>query len=88
MNDWIKSHKVIAGQLTALTILIFGILLIIGAYKNWDWLYAPDGHYQNNWTLGQVSRYTGRKSARIIGFFGGLLVVFIGGFWSYTLIFK
>ena len=35
-----------------LLVTAFGICYIIGAVKNWDWLYEPDKHYQNNCTMG------------------------------------
>ncbi|SOD11738.1 immunity 17 family protein [Pedobacter xixiisoli] len=71
------------GKILAVVILGFGICLVIGAIKNWNWLYAEYKHYQNNWSMGQISRYLGRKTARIIGFMGGILMLCIGIFLSY-----
>lgn len=80
---WIHNHKALFGKIVALMLFILGFCLVIGAFKNWDWLYAADKHYQNNWTMGQISRYLGRDIARIIGFLGGLFVIFIGGYLIY-----
>lgn len=71
------------GKLASLAFLIFGILVVIGAIKNWDWLYKPDESYHRKWTIGQISRYMGRTPARILGFIGGLLLIAAGSFWSY-----
>lgn len=47
--------------------------------EQWDWLYAPDAHYQSKWGMGQISRYLGRPVARIIGFAGGIFFAVVGG---------
>jgi len=76
------------GKMVSLLILVFGILCIVGSIRNWDWLYKPDASYHNKWTIGQVSRYLGRTTARVIGFVGGLLLVLAGAAWSYAAFFK
>ena len=73
----------VGGGIVALLIAAFGICLIIGALKNWDWLYEPDKHYQNNWTMGQISRYLGRDMARVIGFITGVFFIIVGIYFSY-----
>lgn len=75
-------------KIFALALLTFGVLVVIGAIKNWDWLYSPDDSYHNWYTIGQVSRYLGRGTARVIGFIGGLILIFAGGAWSYAVFFK
>ena len=82
-KEWIKQNPYIAGGVIALLLAGFGICLIIGAIKDWDWLYEPDEHYQNNWTMGQISRYLGRKAARMIGVLGGVFFIVIGLYLSY-----
>ncbi len=86
--DWIKNNKHLTLQLTVCVLLVFGVLLMIGAVRNWDWLYQPDGHYQNNWTMGQISRYLGRNTARIIGFSGGVILTVICTCWGYNVFIK
>lgn len=88
MSDWIKNNKALASQFVAFIIFSFGIVLIIGAVKDWNWLYQPDGHFQNNWNMGQISRYLGRTTARVIGFVGGVALTGIGAFWSYQIFVK
>ncbi|MDO4729160.1 MAG: Imm17 family immunity protein [Bacteroidota bacterium] len=77
LESWIDNNKPLFGKIISLLLLGLGICLVVGAFKNWDWLYAADKHYQNNWTMGQISRYLGRTTARIIGFFGGVFIIFI-----------
>lgn len=84
IENWIQHNKTLFGKIVALALLVFGFCLVIGAFRNWDWLYAADKHYQNNWTMGQISRYLGRDVARIIGFIGGCFLIFIGGFLVYV----
>lgn len=71
------------GKMVSLSFVVLGILIIIGAFRDWDWLYKPDDSYHNRWTIGQVSRYAGRTTARVIGFIGGLLLIIAGTVWSY-----
>ncbi|HEX5150764.1 MAG TPA: Imm17 family immunity protein [Parafilimonas sp.] len=88
VHNWMQNNSGLVGKLISLTILVLGILLIIGAFKNWDWLFKPDQSYHNRWTTGQVSRYLGRNTARVVGFIGGVILVIAGGFWSYTAFIK
>ncbi|MFJ1376771.1 hypothetical protein ACILPE_09765 [Capnocytophaga canimorsus] len=87
IENWIHNNKALFGKIIALALFILGFCLVIGAFKNWDWLYAADKHYQNNWTMGQISRYLGRDTARIIGLFGGFFLIFIGGYLTYVAFF-
>lgn len=70
-------------KLVSLSFLLIGILVVVGAIKNWDWLYKPDVAYHNKWTIGQISRYLGRNTARVCGFVAGLLLILAGAVWSY-----
>lgn len=79
------NNPALFGKLVALAILLFGVLVIIGAVRNWDWIYKPDESYHNRWTIGQVSRYAGRNTARVVGFVGGVVLVVAGAVWSYKL---
>lgn len=88
ITNWMSNNGSMVGKMVSLIILIFGILLIIGAVKNWDWLFKPDPSYHNRWTIGQISRYLGRGTARVIGFAGGILLVVAGAYWSYAVFFK
>lgn len=88
IRDWIHNNGGLVGKMLSVIILVFGILVIIGAILNWDWLFKPDGHYQHKWTLGQLSRYLGRNTARVIGFTGGVIVTIAGAAWSYAAFFK
>lgn len=83
LHKWIRENKETTTKLFSLVILLAGILLIIGAIKNWDWIYKADEHYQSKWSLGQASRYLGRSTARVIGFAMGILITIIGAYWSY-----
>src|SRR4051812_31808918 len=85
---WIHNNGDTFSKMVSLAFLVFGILVVIGAIKNWDWLYKPDDSYHNKWTIGQLSRYLGRRPARIAGFFGGLLLIAVGSFWSYRAFLK
>ena len=88
MNASIQDSGNALGKVVSLVILVFGILVIIGSIKDWDWLYKPDPAYHNKWTIGQVSRYFGRGTARVIGFVGGVILVIAGAAWSYMAFFK
>lgn len=88
ISEWIKGNKGVVGKFLSLAILAVGILLIIGAILNWDWMYKPDEHYHNRWNTGQISRYLGRNTARVFGFAVGLLLVIAGGLWSYMAFFR
>ena len=83
VRNWMHNNPELFGKMVSLTFLVFGILVIIGAVKNWDWIYKPDESYHGWWTIGQISRYAGRNTARVIGVIGGLLLVVAGAFWSY-----
>ena len=85
VKSWMHNNPALFGKLVALMILLFGVLVIIGAVRNWDWIYKPDESYHNRWTIGQVSRYAGRNTARVIGFVGGIVLVIAGAVWSYKL---
>ena len=82
-KNWIGKNPITFGGIVALLLAAFGICLIIGALKNWDWLYEPDKHYQNNWTMGQISHYLGRDMARLIGFITGVFFIIVGIYFSY-----
>lgn len=88
ISSWIKQHSGTVGKALSLAILVVGILLIIGAIMDWDWIYKPDNTYHNNWNTGQISRYLGRGTARVFGFLVGLLLVIAGGAWSYMAFFR
>ena len=88
IETWIRSNPVIFGKLISTACLVFGLLLIIGAIRDWDWLYAPDKHYQNNWAMGQISRYMGRGNARVTGAIGGVIFVALGCILVYAAFFK
>lgn len=83
-KSWMENNPGIFGKIIAVVLTVFGICLMIGAVKNWDWLYKADGHYQNNWNMGQISRYLGRTTARVIGFAGGLVLAGLGVFLLYA----
>ena len=83
IEQWIKNNPTIFKKIIAVVIFIFGVCLIIGAVRDWDWLYAPDAHYQSKWGMGQISRYFGRPVARIIGFVGGIFFAVVGGVFIY-----
>ncbi len=88
IKDWIHNNGSTFSKIVSLAFLVFGILVIIGALKNWDWLFKPDESYQNKWTIGQLSRYLGRNTARVVGFILGVVLVVAGGVWSYMAIFR
>jgi hypothetical protein len=75
-----EQNKIGVGNIIFAILFLFGLLLILGSFKNWDWLYKADGHYQNNWSMGQISRYLGRGTARVIGCCAGILISAITGF--------
>lgn len=47
-NHWINNNPSLFSRGITVVVLLFGICLMIGAIKNWDWLYKADGHYQAN----------------------------------------
>ncbi|WP_300671733.1 immunity 17 family protein [Soonwooa sp.] len=75
IKSWMHSNPGAFGKILSVSLLAVGVFLVLGAIKNWDWLYAPDRSYQSNWSAGQISRYLGRATARIIGAAVGLLIV-------------
>lgn len=85
VKNWMHNNPALFGKLVAGAILLFGVFVILGAIRDWDWIYKPDESYHNRWTIGQISRYAGRNTARVIGFAGGVLLVVAGVVWSYKL---
>ena len=59
IEQWIKNNPTIFGKIIAVVVFVFGVCLIIGAIRDWDWLYVPDD-YQSKWGMGQISCYSGR----------------------------
>jgi hypothetical protein len=51
LKELIENNPIILGIIFLLPTAL-GVCYIIGAVKNWDWLYEPDKHYQNNCTMG------------------------------------
>lgn len=88
IRELINNNPGVVTKGLALVFFIFGILAMIGAIKNWDWLYKPDDQYHNWYTMGQVSRYLGRGFARVLGFTGGIFLSLAGGYWLYNLLLK
>ena len=88
IRSWMHNNSETFGKMVSLAFLVFGILVIIGTIKNWDWIYKPDESYHNRWTIGQMSRYLGRDTARVIGFVGGLILIVAGGVWTYSAFFR
>lgn len=88
IGQWIKENPDFFQKIVATGLFIFGIFLMVGAVKNWDWLYAPDKEYHSKWGMGQLSRYCGRKTARIVGFIGGIVITIFGGILVYGVFFK
>ena len=83
IKTWLLINAGLLSKMVSLAFLVLGFLVVIGALKNWDWLYKPDVAYHNKWTIGQVSRYLGRNTSRVLGFGGGLLIIIAGAVWSY-----
>lgn len=83
IGSWIKEHPSNFQKIVASVIFLFGICLMIGAIRDWSWLYAPDKEYHYKWSLGKVSRYCGRKTARVIGFIGRIFFAICGGMLIY-----
>jgi hypothetical protein len=83
IRNWIHANPGIFGKMVSMAFLLFGVLVVIGAIRDWDWLFKPDQSYHNKWTIGQVSRYLGRNPARVVGFVGGLFLIICGSIWSY-----
>ncbi|WP_022820236.1 Imm17 family immunity protein [Fusobacterium russii] len=88
IGSWIKNNPNIFGKIVAIVFFIFGICLIIGAFKDWDWLYAPDKEYHSRWSMGQLSRYYGRKTARFVGFLAGIAITIFGCILIYGAFFR
>ena len=82
VQDFIE--KFIAGTYGGFMLPVFflgiALSLLIGAIKNWDWLYEADIQYLSGWSLGQLSRYVGRGYARVYGFIAGLIILGISIF--------
>jgi hypothetical protein len=83
IRTWIHQNSGLFSTMVSLAFLVFGVLVVVGAVRNWDWLFKPDESYHNKWTIGQVSRYLGRGPARVLGFVGGLILIIAGAVWSY-----
>ncbi len=88
IKGWMNGNKSTFGLIILTVLFILGICFIIGSFKNWDWLYKADGHYQNNWSMGQISRYLGRGTARVLGFIFGIIVTLITGYFLYMYLTK
>jgi len=88
IKNLISDNPGLTSKIFALVVFAAGLFLIIGAIKDWDWIYKPDESYHNWYSTGQVSRYLGRGTARVLGFIAGLFIMFVGGVWSYSVLIK
>jgi hypothetical protein len=61
--------------------IIFGIVFMYGAYKDWGWIFEGGGRTIN---IEWISDTFGRKTARNLMILLGLFFVFGGGFWIYV----
>ncbi len=88
IRSGIQNNPQIVAKGIAVVLIVFGILAMIGAIKNWDWLYKPDDDYSGRqpMRMGQVSRYFGRGTARVLGFMGGILLSCAGAYWLYSMV--
>jgi len=68
LKEWVGKNPIVFGGIVALLLAAFGVCLIIGALKDWNWLYEPDGHYQNNWTMGHIKLFEQQFEECSIGF--------------------
>lgn len=88
IDQWIKKKPNIFQKIVATVLFIFGILLMVGPVKNWDWLYTSDKEYHSEWSMEQLSRYFGRTTACVIGFIGGGVIFAVGSAFVYSTFFK
>ncbi|RYZ29315.1 MAG: hypothetical protein EOP49_40700 [Sphingobacteriales bacterium] len=75
MQAYFKLHP----QTMALVPLVFGVVMLAGAWFNWNWLYSPNGTFRG---VGGIGAVFGRTAARIAGcviaiiFFGVAIFMF------------
>ena len=78
VEKWIGKNPNLVMAAVAVALIIYGVLSMIGALKNWDWLYEPDTQFSGNplqqWSPGKISYEYGRKAGRLYGFLIGLLI--------------
>ena len=79
LKELIGNNAIILG-IIFLLVTAFGICYIIGAVKNWDWLYNPNPYGS---LIQRASHFLGRKTARVLGFIFGIVLTVIGIFAFY-----
>ena len=83
LKNWIKENPLAFGGVLSLMSFVFGVCLVLGAVKDWDWLYEPDEHYQNNWTMGADKPLYGEECCsfyrifRRVVFYGNRAVFYV-----------
>jgi len=62
----------------------FGILMLVSAIKNWEWLFAGSSYNLNK--IEGINNFFGRGIARIVAGIGGVMVIIasIVWYWIYT----
>lgn len=56
----------------------FGILEIIGAILNWDWILESSGKMKNSFIFSIIVNKWGRNGLRVINIFLGILLIICG----------
>ena len=66
-------------NLTGFILAAFGVLLLAGAFFDWEW-------FMNNYKSRRLVRLIGRKGARIVYSIAGLVIVVFGVLFSFNII--
>ena len=75
-------------QLFGIVFCFFGILMLVGAIKNWEWLLG--GPSWNLQKIEGISNFFGRTVARIVSGIFGITAIIAGIVWFvvYTFLYK
>ena len=64
-----------------LVLIAFGILILIGAIRNWDWIFKPSPVTYSLAKLDGIINTFGRTTGRIVAGIGSVLVILFGIGW-------
>ncbi len=87
--DWFQIYLIDTKAWGAIFFIGVGIMFIIGAIKDWNWLFGDVSPVTYNLSkLDGIINLFGRKTGRIISGIGGFILILIGIGWGILCFYK